>query len=67
MIKIMQMDLSTVADTDASGKADVDDRNVLCVTGLRASHGVAQATILSQVASQGTGVVTVHNADMATH
>jgi hypothetical protein len=48
-------------------KANGDDRNVLCVTGLHASHGVAQATIPSQVASQGTGVVTVHNVDMATH
>jgi hypothetical protein len=31
------------------------------------AHGVAQVMIHSQVVSQGTGVVNVHNADMAMH
>jgi hypothetical protein len=42
-----------------------DDSNVICLIALHASHGVAQVTIHSQVASQGTRVVTVRHADMA--
>jgi hypothetical protein len=33
--------------------------------GARASHGVAQVAIRSHVASQGTGVVNVHDVDVA--
>jgi hypothetical protein len=47
---------------DASKEAMGDDSNVIC---LHAPHGVAQGASHSQLASQGTRVVNVHNADMA--
>jgi hypothetical protein len=50
---------------DASKEAIGDDSRVVRLHAPRASHGVAQVAIHSQVASQGTGVVNVHNADMA--
>jgi hypothetical protein len=34
-----------------------DDSNLICLNASRASHGVAQVAIHSQVASQGTGVI----------
>jgi hypothetical protein len=43
-------------------RADVgDDSNVICLIASRASHGAAHFAIHSQVASQGTGMVNVHN------
>jgi hypothetical protein len=50
-----------------SEEAIGNDCNVICLNALRASHGVAQVVIHSQVAPQGTGVVNVHNVDMAMH
>jgi hypothetical protein len=50
---------------DASEEAVGDDSNVICFSASCASAGVAQVTIHSQVAYQGTGVLNVHNADMA--
>jgi hypothetical protein len=43
----------------------IGDGNVICLNAPCASHGVEQVTIHSQVASQPTRVVNVHNADMA--
>jgi hypothetical protein len=47
---------------------NVDINDVLQVgslTGPHTPHGVAQTTIHAQIASQGTGVVNVHDVDMA--
>jgi hypothetical protein len=62
MIKIMQME-SCVIDT--SKQAVSDDSNVICLHAPRASHGVAQVAIHTQVAFHGTGIFNVHNSDMA--
>jgi hypothetical protein len=51
--------------TDASQDVLGSDSNVTGLNGLCASHGVAQVAIHSQVTSKETGVVNVHNADMA--
>jgi hypothetical protein len=48
----------------ASGYAVVSCSNATCLSGSHASHGVAQVAIHSQVASEGTGFVTVHDSDM---
>jgi hypothetical protein len=61
-VKIMQVDVKCrgiVASKEVVG----DVSNVICLNAPRAAHGVAQVTIHSQVASQGTEVVMVHNAD----
>jgi hypothetical protein len=50
---------------DASKEAIGDDSHVTCLSAPHTSHGVAQVAIHSQVASQSTGVVNIHNADMA--
>jgi hypothetical protein len=42
-----------------------DDSKVICFNATCVSHCLAQAAIHLQVASQGTGVVNVHNTDMA--
>jgi hypothetical protein len=42
-----------------------DDSKVICLNAPCVSHCLAQAAIHLQVASQGTGVVNVHNTDMA--
>jgi hypothetical protein len=47
----------------ASKEAVGNDSIVICLNAPCAAHGVAQVTIHSQVASQGTEVVMVHNAD----
>jgi hypothetical protein len=52
---------------DAWEEAIGDDSNVICLDAPLASHGVAQFPIHSRVASQGTGLVNVHNADMAVY
>jgi hypothetical protein len=49
----------------ASGEAGGDDSNAICLNAPRASLGVAPAAFHSLVASQGTGVVHIHTADMA--
>jgi hypothetical protein len=49
---------------DAPGKAVGSDSNVFVLNGSRASHGVAQVTIHLQIASKGTVVVDVYNANM---
>jgi hypothetical protein len=52
-----------ILSRDAVGSdSDVTRSNASCT-----SHGVAQVVIHSQVASHGTGVFNVHNADMAMH
>jgi hypothetical protein len=40
------------------------DGNVVYLNAPRVSHGVSQVVIHPQVASQATGVVNVHDADM---
>jgi hypothetical protein len=50
---------------DTSGEAVGSDSNAICLHCSRTSHGVAQVAIHSQVASQGTEFVNVHNAEMA--
>jgi hypothetical protein len=50
---------------DASEEATRDASNVICFNAPQVSYGVAQSSIHSQVASQETGVVNVHNADLA--
>jgi hypothetical protein len=51
---------------DASGEAIGSNNNVIRRNGSSESHahGVVQAVIHSKVASQGTAVANVHNADM---
>jgi hypothetical protein len=49
---------------DASEETIGDDSKLICFNAPCVSHGVAQVVIHSQVASQATGVVNVHNADM---
>jgi hypothetical protein len=52
-------------NVESSG-IDGDDGNAICFNAPRASHGVANVTIHSQVTYQGTGVVNAYyNADMA--
>jgi hypothetical protein len=46
--------------TDASKEAVGDDSSVICLSGSRASHGVAQVAMHSQVGSQVAGVVNVY-------
>jgi hypothetical protein len=41
--------------------------NVVCLNGSHVSPGVARVLIHSQVATQGTGAVNVHLAEMATY
>jgi 3-dehydroquinate dehydratase len=64
-VKIKIMQTVECHGIDASEEAFWDDSNAICLNAPRASHGVAQVAIHSQVASQRTGVVEVHNADMA--
>jgi hypothetical protein len=49
----------------ASEQATGDDSNVICSNASLALHGVAQVATHSQVASQGTGVINVHDAEAA--
>jgi hypothetical protein len=46
----------------ACGDAVGSVSNIICLNG---SRSIAKAVIRSQVASQETGIVNVHNADMA--
>jgi hypothetical protein len=50
---------------DASEEANGGDSKLIRLKAPRALHGVAQVAATLQVASQGTGVVNVHNVDMA--
>jgi hypothetical protein len=63
-IKIMQMESVERRVIDAFREAIGEDSNVSCLHAPRASHGVAQAAVHSQLASQGTGVVIFRDADM---
>jgi hypothetical protein len=51
--------------SDVSAESICDDSNVIWLNALRASHGVEQVAIHSQVASQWIAIVNVHNADTA--
>jgi hypothetical protein len=55
--------------TDAFGEAVVNENNLEYVHGPRAAHSVAQVRLMhSQLASQWTGVINVHNiTEMATY
>jgi hypothetical protein len=48
-----------------SEEAASDDSDVICSNASLALHGVAQAVTHSQVASQGTGVINVHDSEVA--
>jgi hypothetical protein len=63
MIHIMQMEVLNVVVLMPPKRQNDGDSNVISLNASSLSHGVTQVRMHSQVASQGTGVFSVNNAD----